>query len=300
MADKTDKMTILELETALEELRSKTKNPKLKKDDLVNITAILKRYGEALNERKKKVKQQVLELEKENNNQLIIFTSTKGWFKMIDRSALFYTEGGIGASIGDSKHLNPDTDHYSTSEIGTVSFSPNGIPVKKLGERGIFWNEKESTAEIKIFELPWVYKPEDVQRFVNNTEAARQKISQTLGIEEKMPLLYRELQGLNIKIMNSVQKMQPMAREAIGQKMFEDVCDIILKHHLMANNDYSVKDFLDYATKTLTTIKYRVKICTDLKILSPKNSILISDSIVAVQNRIEFEKRKLRNKNGKS
>lgn len=123
-----DDLTLREIEQKALELRSA---PNSEKDSFAYRVA-----HQALNARKRRLKATVATFELTNDHHILFYDSTAGFSKMIGHSVLFFS-----MTIAERLHwrytIKSDSDHYSVSEDGIISFRSLDRLTLLLGEINI-------------------------------------------------------------------------------------------------------------------------------------------------------------------
>ena len=146
----------------------------------------------ALHQRQRAIKAQVMNFEADNQQYLLLYTSTDGYYKMAGRSVLFYT-ARIVPRLGRRVTVRPDTDHYHPSNEGIVSVKNLVRLAEQLSQLGILPDPERSTSELYFYKFPYRLSGAQIAALRDKNEVVRQRLNQNLRPIGPIPELHYQL-----------------------------------------------------------------------------------------------------------
>lgn len=267
---------------------------KLKADGL-KTKADQKRYRELVEQFKKvyrMAKKRAMDFEQNNRQYLVLVRSDNGYFKMFEYSALFYAYS-LAPQMNISAVLREDTDYFSKSKIGSVSIKePENLttPFEKLNIVPI--STKDDSGNLLVFKMPWVYDDAEVKQLLAKASEKLQRFNRLVMTDNTIPVLFLQLTALHKTLYENVCSMSgPVSRESYGIPMLKMAAEMQCLYLEYANGKIHDQDFFDPCKKWLNSIKYRVKIVSELKIWKPDQVARIADSLIEVSNILDSEQK---------
>lgn len=205
---------ITELENIIDELTTKQKSHP-SNSNLQEISTA--RY--ALQQYQRTLKAKVMEFEATNTHHLLFFASTNNFVKLAGHSALFFA-----ATIADRIHwrysLKADTDRYSTSTDGVISFRSIDRISDRLAEINIFPNHDLTTTELHFFQLGKVYSEEQIANLRDNAHRDLDRIMNIVIPVSPIPSLYDSIvQFSQLSYYSFKHLSDNLARDSLGRKV---------------------------------------------------------------------------------
>lgn len=175
-------------------------------------------------ERKESVRAKALafEMEKVNTDMIILFPSTRGWYKMGGKSAMFYWTY-VAKSIGRRVKLRSDTDRYSTFSEGVISIKKLKLLEEKLAEVNAFPVKEGVPKGLIAFKLERPFTEEEIRQMYHTQEMLTEKINQMVRPKVTMPQLNAALYDLLKKIKSAIGQMNSWQCQAFGLPEMEQL-----------------------------------------------------------------------------
>lgn len=223
-------LNLHELEEVIEKL-SNSAHPSAQTD--------LRAARQALRNRQRFIKAKVMEFEQFNDHHLLFFDSTSGFSKLAGHSVLFFS-----MTIADRIHwrcsVKVDTDHYSTSEDGTISFRSLGGLNELLAAINIYPDSERSDAEFHYYKLAKVYTEEQIAKLRDNSQRDAERISSIVLPRSPLPLLYDSITQVSHAIYYQFKHTSDqLAREVIGRRMILESYELMIQYLEYARADSS-------------------------------------------------------------
>ena len=155
----------------------------------------LRAINQALRSRQQLIKAKAIQFEATNNHHLLFFDSTERYAKLAGHSALFYAYT-IAERLHRHFNLRRDTDTYSPSAEGVISFRDLDNLELRLAELEIHPDPKLSTSELHFYKLPRLYSEADIRKFRDRALRDFQRIATTVLPRAVIPDLFRNIQEL--------------------------------------------------------------------------------------------------------
>lgn len=215
--------TLSEIEDIITDLQAKQKST-----PSAQITKQLSAARCALQQRQRKIKARAMEFEQSNNHHLVFFNSTHGFIKVAGHSALFFA-----ATIADRIHwrysLKIDTDRYSVSDDGVISFRSLDTLIPKLAEINVFPDKTIQDDEIHYFKLTKVYNDEQIAKLRDNIQQDIKRIMSIVMPASPIPSLYESITQASQLIYYQFKHLSdPLARDTIGKQMIDQSYEMTL------------------------------------------------------------------------
>lgn len=276
---KYDGLNLLELEKTIKELGEKQKASPTT-SNTQNLTAA--RY--ALQQRQREIKAKVMEFELSNSQHLLFFNSTSGFVKIAGHSALFFA-----ATIAERIHwrysLKADTDRYSPSEDGIISFRSLEKVHDRLAEINIFPDNTLETPELHYYRLGKIYSEEQISRLRDHARRDLERIMTIVLPTSPIPSLYDAIMQTSQLIYFQFKHLPDgIARETIGRQM-------VLLTYQMANQymkyartkNQNEHENLRKIIEISRDLRYGVAYTSRLQILHHRDVCKILEQLVAVE-----------------
>jgi len=276
---KYDKLNLIELETIINELGEKQKAAPTTATTQELSTA---RY--ALQQRQREIKAQVMEFETTNSHHLLFFNSTNGFVKLAGHSALFFA-----ATIADRIHwrysLKADTDRYSPSEDGVISFRSLEKVHDRLAEINIFPDSLLETPELHYYKLSKVYNDEQISKLRDHARRDLERIMTIVLPTSPIPSLYDAIMQTSQLIYYQFKHLSDsLARDTIGHQMVlttYQMANEYMKYARTKNRDE--RENLKHIIESSRDLRYGVAYASRLQILHHRDVCKILEQLVAVE-----------------
>ncbi|MBQ6414265.1 hypothetical protein IJI28_01410 [Candidatus Saccharibacteria bacterium] len=235
-------------------------------------------------------KNYIMEFEKTNYNYLALVRSTHNYYKIFGHSALFYTYS-LAPKLNLNANLQDDKDYTSKSDTGFVSIRDISKLTTLLATLDIKRvKTKNQTGDFVLFKFPWAFTETQINDFNEQNLIQLQQFNHIVIVDNVIPVLFITAEELLKTIYENVRGMgNPVAREALGYKIITSATTIIYLYLDLANGHIDKLKCLKAIKSELKTIKYQIKILTDLRIWTPKICSRLGESIIKMQDIIERE-----------
>ena len=236
LISKYEGFTLLELEAKIEELQQRQKVA-----PSTPLSQELAAARFALQQRQRQLKARVIEFEQNNSHHLLFFCSTRGFVKLAGHSALFFA-----MTVADRLHwrysLKLDTDHYSVSEDGIISFRSLETIAARLAEINIFPDHNYNDPEMFYFELPKVYNSAQIDKLRDNAKQDIKRIMSIVLPASPIPSLYDAIMQASHLIYYQFKHLSDtLARDTIGHTMIDKTYEMAQEYlryaHAKAQSD---------------------------------------------------------------
>lgn len=190
---------------------------------------------QALRQRQRLIKAQVMEFEQTNDHHILIFDSTESFSKLAGHSVLFYT-----MTIADRIHrrfsVKNDTDNYSPSSEGIVSIRSLEQLETQLSEINIFPDRERSTAELHFYKLPKIYTEDQIEKLRDRSHRDIERITSTIIPKSPLPELYNLILELNRELYFSCKRISDsLARDTLVKPIILEANEILVGYLNFAN-----------------------------------------------------------------
>lgn len=268
--------TIAELEEKIAHL----KNLKQSKE----IKNIIKEKKKQLKNLYATAKNTTLNYEKTNRNHILFIQSTKNFYKLFDRSALFYADG-IAEKLGKSARILPDDDFCDRSPIGYCAIRD----IEKITERminlGCEKDIKLSTNEVLALKLPWSYRDKDIKRLVNNNQMYLALFEKSVLPQNLFPTLFAQITELTRAVYENTRTLKdPLLKSVAGESFVKTAFKIEAIYLSLTNDSDSLTQKLSAIAKEVSLLKYQAKIIADLNVWQPSACARLADLF----NKVDF------------
>lgn len=277
--------SIAKIEMAIEELKS---SPKAKTK---STQAEIKQLKSALSKVYIEYKKKAMNFEGKNLSHLLFLRSTNGFYKILGNSLLFYAFE-IAPKLGMEARIYSDGDYEAKSEDGVISLRSLDSVVSgitKLGAKQA--KTRDKTGNIIIYKLPWEYTSDQIEKYRGQSTYKLQKYNHIIMVENVIPVLLFHIDDLLKAIYENVRRMEPVARETLGDMMVILAAEMKRIYIEMANGRISLEQGLNAMMTRVNKLKSQIKIVVDLKIWNARIYARIGDILIKIQDVIEMEKK---------
>ena len=250
--------------------------------------AEIKRLQSVLNKLYVEYKHKLMELEKSNNDKLIFLCSTRGFYKLFGNSLYFYAFN-IAPKLNLDARVFSDGDYEDKSEAGVVSVRNLNEIEKQLTKLKIKKaNTKDKTGNIVIYKLPWVYTDEEIKKYVEQNTYELHRYNRVIVAENTIPVLYLNLNELLKISYENVRRLEPVARDTLGNYIVNMVAEMIRIYIEMANGRIDEVTGLKNIKSRLNKVESQVKILADLKLWNARTYARVGECMIKIQDIVEL------------
>lgn len=276
--DKYSNLTLTELESVIDALQA---NQRSSPTATTNQDLTAARF--ALQQRQHLIKSKVMEFERTNSNYLLFFSSTKGFVKIAGHSALFFA-----ATIADRIHwrysLKLDTDHYSVSEDGIISFRSLPPIAARLSEIDIFPDDSISDDELHYYKLAKVYSEEQTAKLRDNSKQDIKRIMTIVLPTSPIPSLYDAIMQAGQLLYYQFKHLSDgLARDTIGQRMVLVTYDMTMEYLKFARSKKNNYQHLANIIEQARELRFGVAYVSRLQILHHREVCKILEHLVSIE-----------------
>lgn len=276
--DKYSNLTLTELESVIDALQA---NQRSSPTATTNQDLTAARF--ALQQRQHLIKSKVMEFERTNSNYLLFFSSTKGFVKIAGHSALFFV-----ATIADRIHwrysLKLDTDHYSVSEDGIISFRSLPPIAARLSEIDIFPDDSISDDELHYYKLAKVYSEEQIAKLRDNSKQDIKRIMTIVLPTSPIPSLYDAIMQAGQLLYYQFKHLSDgLARDTIGQRMVLVTYDMTMEYLKFARSKKNNYQHLANIIEQARELRFGVAYVSRLQILHHREVCKILEHLVSIE-----------------
>lgn len=276
--DKYSNLTLTELESVIDALQANQRS-----SPTATTTQDLTAARFALQQRQHLIKSKVMEFERTNSNYLLFFSSTKGFVKIAGHSALFFA-----ATIADRIHwrysLKLDTDHYSVSEDGIISFRSLPPIAARLSEINIFPDDSISDDELHYYKLAKVYSEEQIAKLRDNSKQDIKRIMTIVLPTSPLPSLYDAIMQAGQLLYYQFKHLSDgLARDTIGQRMVLVTYDMTMEYLKFARSKKNNYQHLANIIEQARELRFGVAYVSRLQILHHREVCKILEHLVSIE-----------------
>lgn len=268
-------LTLHEIEAAIQRLE---RNP------AVNTKSELRAARQALQKRQRLIKSQAMAFEQTNDHHLLFFDSTSNFCKIAGHSVLFFT-----MTIADRIHwrysVKIDSDHYSISEDGIISFRSLENLSNLLAGIGIFPDTELSTNELHYYRLAKVYTPEQIAKLRDHTQRDTERMMSIVMPTSPLPLLYDAIAQVSYTIYYQFKHLSDsLARDTIGRRMILESYELMVQYLEFANarSDLATERSLGKIVELARRLRHGMAYVGRVQILRHREICQILENLVMI------------------
>ncbi len=281
--EEVEENSIAEIEKRIEELEKSANNKKKPKA----LIEELKRLKSTLHKIYIDYKRKIISYEENNYTTLVFLRSTNGFHKIFGHSLYFYTFD-VAPKLDIIANVYSDGDREARSESGVVSIAKLEELEKKLKELKITKiKTDDKTGNLVVFKLPWKYTEKDITRFIEQNTYKKQRYNHVVIAENVIPTLYVNLNDLLKACYENVRRLEPVARETMGNLIVEVCAEMIRCYIEMGNGQIKEEVGLKHIRKLINKVKSQTKILSDLGLWNVKTYSRIGDIIIKTQDVVD-------------
>lgn len=209
------------------------------------------------------LKRRVLGWEKNNYTKLAVLDAGGGWYKMFDHSAVIYA-CQIAKRLKVKAELISDTDYEITADVPVFLFKD----LDKFEERLAKVKIKRSGMEAGAYTFDLGYKVDaaDLVMMQHENEILRERANKLVLPSEVHPGLRNELRMLAIRVYEASRKMNPTAREMVGDDMGRICARMFVNFVEAANGHTDMRQYLKNTVKDLRRLDAMLLLASDLRL----------------------------------
>lgn len=268
-------LTLHEIESAIQ---------KLERSPTVNTKSELRAARQALQKRQRLIKSQAMAFEQTNDHHLLFFDSTSNFCKIAGHSVLFFT-----MTIADRIHwrysVKIDSDHYSISEDGIISFRSLENLSNLLAGIGIFPDTELSTDELHYYRLAKVYTPEQIAKLRDHTQRDTERMMSIVMPTSPLPLLYDAIAQVCYTIYYQFKHLSDsLARDTIGRRMILESYELMVQYLEFANarSDLATERSLGKIVELARRLRHGMAYAGRVQILRHREICQILENLVMI------------------
>ncbi len=238
-----------------------------------------------------RAKTEAYELEKKNRGQIILYRSTKGWWKMGDLSAAIYAHMVAGRLGRKTKpKILADGDFYHKFKAGVCAI-PNA---KKLEEdlKKIKIPVVKRTENCIIFDYGKKLTPQEIADLLNVAQNQQDRINEIVVHEQIFPEMYHLLVQIQREMLNIVRKLPKFEKEVYGKDTMIEARAAMTTYMKMTNNIMEAKVALPEMINNMTMVMFGLKDLTENEMLEKKRCLRVLTMILDVMKIMRLELRK--------
>ena len=223
-----------------------------------------------------KIKQSVLEYEKENYTKLFVMKSSGDWYKLLGHSAVIYS-AILAPRLGKTARLLPDTDYHHNSKEGTVSIRNIGTFKSDMETLGVelIYEKDEGLA----FRLGFRVEPEMLNNLIKQGEMERKQVQKLLMPEVMLPQLKMRLFETMKLMYFGAQNLSPLGRAVIGEEMAILICKFGQDFIMMANGFIDRDQYFTDLSQGLQRLKAGMAVVSELRLMKDQKIFQILEAL---------------------
>lgn len=277
--------SIGKLESQIEELGRNAGDKKRPKA----TTAKLKQLKNELQKAYIESKKELMSCESTNYGSLAFLKSTNGFHKLFGHSLLFYVSD-VAPKLELTANVYSDGDHEAKSETGVVSIAnleelEKGL--RKLGIKKVKPSEK--APNVAVYVLPWRYTEKDINRLLEQSIGKKKRFNHVVMAENVNPTLFVNLDDLMQAVYENVRRLEPTARETLGNMMVEVCAEMICCYAEMCNGRIKEAEGMRHIKKLLNKVKSQAMILSDLKLWNARIYARIGEIVIKIQDILDLQ-----------
>lgn len=222
--------------------------------------------------------------EQTNDHHLLFFDSTSNFCKIAGHSVLFFT-----MTIADRIHwrysVKIDSDHYSISEDGIISFRSLENLSNLLAGIGIFPDTELSTNELHYYRLAKVYTPEQIAKLRDHTQRDTERMMSIVMPTSPLPLLYDAIAQVSYTIYYQFKHLSDsLARDTIGRRMILESYELMVQYLEFANarSDLATERSLGKIVELARRLRHGMAYVGRVQILRHREICQILENLVMI------------------
>lgn len=229
------------------------------------------------------VKRRVLGWEKDNYTKLAVVDAGKGWYKMFGNSAIIYV-CQLAKRLSLKAELISDTDFELTADVPVFLFREFDKFEERLKRLKIFRSSMDKG--VYVFDLGYKVDACDLASMQKENEMIRARANKLVLPNEMFPGLRNELRMLAREVYEVVRKMNPVAREMMGDDMVK-ICARMFENFVEAANGHTdMRQYLKTTVKDLRRMDAKLLLMSDLRLIEDNKNYQLILQVGKVQKKV--------------
>lgn len=252
---------------------------------------------QALRNRQRIIKAEVMSFEEHNDHHLLFYDSTASFCKLAGHSVLFFSMT-IAQRINWRGTPKSDTDHYHISDDGVMFFRSLTQISSHLAAINILPDDQLNTPELHFFKLDKTYTAEQIAKLRDRTEQVIDRI-QTLTLPDSpFPALYTAITSVYGAIFREFQQISnQFARTTIGHRMVMESYEMTLQYHFYASyRGENREQYLLKIANLAKRLRFGMNYISRLRILHQRDICRILEDLLAIERLAGSAYRKAKSK----
>ncbi len=262
--------------------RKDVKNALRKAQDEPKAVSKAERHRYAL------VKERAYQLERENNDSIIVFPAAdEPWYKMGNFSALVYIFD-VGLRMGKFPKIQVDGDKGAVI-FDWVAFIRDLDAFEKNMAR-IGYAEVEDLGDgIKKFSLGRTYTKSEIRKLYAQVQDVLDSIRTMAKVEKVFPKVYAQLIKIFPIYYSKIKKMNIATREMIGNRIWDNLLKINSLYHAIARGKINSQTGLKEIVKYIDAIVDADIVAANISIWSPQTAVKMSKMMIELKELVVKE-----------
>ncbi len=274
-----------------------TKKPQTRPRAASGATAVKEKYidkaqaGREDKRRAEHAKEAAYRLEQKNHGWIIVYRSTRGWWKMGDLSAAIYAHL-VAKRLGRKKRPNilTDGDFYNKFKMGVCAIPDIEKLEAELKKIGIPVREK--TDDYRIFDYGKKFSQREVEDLINISQNQQERINEIVMHEQMFPEIYHLLIQIQREVLNIVRKLPRLEKDVFGRDMLMGTREAVIIYMKMTNNIMKAVDALPRIVDDMTMVTFGLKDLTEQDMLEKRRCLRVLTMILDVKKMAKSEIRR--------
>ena len=229
------------------------------------------------------LKRRVLSWENDNYNKLAVVDAGKGWYKMFGNSAIIYV-CQLAKRLSLKAELISDTDFELATDKPVFLFRELGKFEERLKRLKIFRCSMDDG--VYVFDLGYKVDACDIASMQKENEIIRARANKLVLPKEVFPGLRNELRALARSVYEVVRRMNPVAREMMGDEMVK-ICARCFENFVEAANGHTdMRQYLKKTVKDLRRIDAKLLLISDLRLIEDNKNYNLILQVGKVQKKV--------------
>lgn len=219
-------------------------------------------------------KGEAYKLEQKNRGYMIVYRSTRGWWKMGDLSAAIYVHL-VAKRLGRKRKPNilTDGDFYHKFKMGVCSIPDVEIFEKELKRIKIKAIEKND--EYVIFDYGKKFTPKEIDDLMSVSHNQQEMINSIVMHGKMVPEVYHPLIQIQREIMNITKKLPKFEKDIYGRDMAIEARDAVMTYIKMTNDIVSVPEAMTRIISDITMVTFGLQDLTEQGVIEKKRCLQI-------------------------
>lgn len=240
------------------------------------------------------LKRRVLSWENNNYNKLAVISAGKGWYKMFGNSAVIYV-CQLAKRLSLKAELISDTDFEVATDKPVFLFREFDKFEERLKRLKIFRCSVDDG--VYVFDLGYKVDACDISMMQKENEVVRARANKLVLPKEVFPGLRNELRVLARGIYEVARRMNPVAREMMGDEMVK-ICARSFEDFVEAANGHTdMRQYLKNTVSDLRKIDAKLLLISDLRLIDDNKNYNLILQVGKVQKKVAAALMKIEKEN---